>query len=276
MEDRAPATGLVGGGRFLMCDACRLGRRAVLLGLVATPAVASRRKLRAPGPEAFRGLVEPRMHMAASAAPGDGPRVALTLDACDGRADMRILDVLRAEAIPATIFVTGYWLHNNRDVFRMLLAHPDLFEIGDHGARHLAAIDRPDDLWGVRAAGSAEGVRAEVGEGARLLEAAGAPRPGWYRGAAAWYSPAALTEIGAMGFRVAGFSLNGDEGASLPRAMVARRIAAARDGDVIISHVNQPLRSAGAGVVDGIKALKEKGFSFRRLSDPRIRVIASA
>ena len=44
-------------------------------------------------------------------------------------------------------------------------------------------------------------------------------------------------------------------------------VAAAKDGDVIIAHINQPSRPAGAGVVQGILKLKENGFSFVRLDD---------
>ena len=41
----------------------------------------------------------------------------------------------------------------------------------------------------------------------------------------------------------------------------------ARDGDVIIGHINQPKRSSGAGLTAGILALKTKGFTFVRLDD---------
>jgi peptidoglycan/xylan/chitin deacetylase (PgdA/CDA1 family) len=237
-----------------------LTRRALLLGAVAAPVLAAR-------PPA--GLVEPHMRLARSAE----PTVALTLDACDGHVDARILDLLVTEAIPATVFVSGLWLRANPAAFRTLLDHPDLFEIGDHGAHHHAAIDRPMRLWGVHAAGSAAGIAAEVTGGTALLQAAGAPRPAWFRGAAALYTAAGLAQVVAMGYRIAGFSLNGDAGAALSAAETARRIAAARDGEVIIAHLNQPHRSAGAGVVQGVRALRAQGFRFARLSAPGVVVI---
>ncbi|MBS0564582.1 MAG: polysaccharide deacetylase family protein [Proteobacteria bacterium] len=209
-------------------------------------------------------LVEPHMRLAGG---GAAPRVALTLDACDGHADRRILDLLLSERIAATIFVAGPWLARNHDAFARLLANPDLIEIGNHGARHRSAIEDGEVLWGVRAAGSAAGVEAEVRGGADLLVAAGAPRPRWYRDATARYSPDALALIAGLGCRVAGFSLNADQGASLGAAQVRGRIAGAEDGAVIIAHVNQPGRSAGAGVAEGLRALKERGVGFVRLSD---------
>jgi hypothetical protein len=51
----------------------------------------------------------------------------------------------------------------------------------------------------------------------------------------------------------------------LPADVVARRYAAAVDGDVIVSHVNQPLRSSGAGVVEGVRALVDRRVRFVRL-----------
>ncbi|TIW60410.1 MAG: polysaccharide deacetylase, partial [Mesorhizobium sp.] len=56
-------------------------------------------------------LVEPTMHIKADAS--GGGRVALTLDACGGQTDNRILSALVANKIPATIFVTGIWLKRN-------------------------------------------------------------------------------------------------------------------------------------------------------------------
>ncbi|MEP7240510.1 MAG: polysaccharide deacetylase, partial [Devosia sp.] len=66
---------------------------------------------------------------------------------------------------------------------------------------------------------------------------------------------------------IGGYSLNGDLGASASEHVAEARINAARSGDVIISHVNQPGRSAGAGVVAGVLDLKARGFKFVRLED---------
>jgi len=46
---------------------------------------------------------------------------------------------------------------------------------------------------------------------------------------------------------------------------VATRIAAAKDGDVIEGHINQPKRGSGAGIAAGLKALHDAGAKFIRL-----------
>jgi peptidoglycan/xylan/chitin deacetylase (PgdA/CDA1 family) len=159
-----------------------------------------------------QGLVEPVLHLAG---PHQTPTVALTFDACMGRTDPRILGELVDKKIPATIFVTARWLKYNQASFAVLRAHPDLFEIEDHGENHIPAVDRPISIYGIKAAGSAEAIGREVEGGAAAITKAGAPQPKWYRDATAVYSPSAITEIKALGYRVAGFSVNGDGGSLL-------------------------------------------------------------
>jgi peptidoglycan/xylan/chitin deacetylase (PgdA/CDA1 family) len=211
-------------------------------------------------PAARDDLVEPRMSMMLP--PGTPRTVALTLDACSGAADMRIIDTLLGLSIPATIFVTGLWLRSNGPTLEMLRARADLFTLQNHGEQHLPAILGTRRIYGLAVAGTLDAIHREVERGADAVAAAGAARPQWYRDAAAVYSPAAMTAIEAMDIRIAGYSLGADEGASLPAVTVARRIAAAVSGDVIIAHVNQPHRPSGAGVAAGVTELRKAGTAF--------------
>jgi peptidoglycan/xylan/chitin deacetylase (PgdA/CDA1 family) len=207
--------------------------------------------------------VEPRMRLALAAdAP---PSVALTLDGCSGAADLRILAALVRLGVPATLFVTARFLRRNRELVPQLRARENLFSLQNHGERHVPAVLGTFRPYGLAPAGTLAAVQREVAGGAAAIVATGAPPPRWYRGATALYSPAALPAIEAMGFRIAGFSLNADEGASVPAASVARRIAAARPGDVIIAHANHPEQPSGAGVVAGVEALLAKGVRFTGL-----------
>jgi peptidoglycan/xylan/chitin deacetylase (PgdA/CDA1 family) len=222
-------------------------------GLFALPALAA--------PQ----LVEPSLHLAKTSA-GE-TRVALTLDACGGRTDERILSTLIEHRIPATIFVTGLWLKRNPAALATMRAHPDLFELENHGARHIPAIDHPATVYGIKAAGSADAVRLEVEGGAADLEQAGIAAPKWFRGSTAKYSPSSVALIRKMGFRIAGYSINGDGGSLLGAAATQKRVMSAKDGDVIIAHINQPTHSAGDGLVRGLLALQARGVKFVRLED---------
>jgi peptidoglycan/xylan/chitin deacetylase (PgdA/CDA1 family) len=208
---------------------------------------------------------EHHMHMA-----NDG--VAITLDACSGGIDHRILDVLIQERIPATLFVTGRWLERNPETFQLFLAHPDLFQIEDHGAHHIPAVLGETPVYGIKPAGTLERIAGEISRGNAALVDAGARQSTWYRGATALYSPAAVPLIERMGYKIAGFSLNADYGASASAATAAKRISAAKNGDVVIAHINQPNRPAGAGIAAGLIELKERGVRFVLLKDADIIV----
>ncbi|WP_284776827.1 polysaccharide deacetylase family protein [Agrobacterium sp. lyk4-40-TYG-31] len=224
---------------------------ACMLTAVASPVFAS------------SGLLEPTLKMQPGKA--HAPRVAITLDACMGKTDFRILDTLVNEQIPATIFVTARWLKHNPEALAIMMAHSDLFELENHGENHIPAVDKPVSIYGIAAAGSEAAVEQEVEGGRLAIVAATGHQPQWFRGATAKYTASSMTTINRLGERVAGYSINGDGGSLLGAGATAKHIASAKDGDVIISHINQPTHEAGEGVVKGLLALKARGVIFTRL-----------
>lgn len=239
-----------------MCVACgRVSRRFFCAGIAALGVA---RATTRPW-----GLLEPVTRIAATGK----RRVAVTLDACPGHFDHRVADALVAHQIPATIFVTAAWMAQNPEGLGFLLAHRDLFELENHGARHLPAVLGTARVYGLAPAGTPSAITAEIRDGAAAIAKATGRTPSWYRGAAALYSPAAIPLIASLGCKLAGISLVADAGASLPAPVVARRILAARDGDVIQGHINQPRRSSGAGIAAGLVALQAAGAEFVRLDE---------
>ena len=213
-------------------------------------------------------LLEPHMHIVPD---GSGlKRVALTLDACSGGADMRIIDALIARKIPATLFLTRRWLDANPEAAALLNRHAELFEFEDHGAEHVPAVIGSEKPYGIAPAGTPDAVLAEVLGGAKAVDSAFGAHSHWYRGATALYTADAIQLIEQAGFSIGGFSLNGDFGASASAAVTEKNIAAAKDGDVIIAHMNQPRRASGPGVVAGVLDLQKTGFSFVRLDEVEI------
>lgn len=215
-------------------------------------------------------LLEPELRLTPQ--PNAPPRVALTFDACSGKTDERILQTLIDNKISATIFVTARWIRRNPQAISEIKAHADLFEIENHGAKHVPLIDFPVQVFGLKAAGSSEAVRAEIEVGATAIETAFAIQPKWFRGATGLYSASAEQTIADMGYKLAGYSVHGDGGASFSTSRTARTIGAAKDGDVIIAHINQPSKPAGAGVIEGILKLKAEGFVFVKLQDGFLQI----
>jgi peptidoglycan/xylan/chitin deacetylase (PgdA/CDA1 family) len=201
------------------------------------------------------------------------PTIALTFDACSGRADERIIGLLVQERIPATVFVTTRWLRRNPQALAVLLAHPALFQIENHGRHHKPAIDRKAFVYGLPAAGSPDAVAQEIEGGLEDIARMAGVRPAWYRGAAALYTESSLGIVAHLGQRVAGYSLAPDGGALLSRSAALRRTLSAANGDVLLAHINHPDRPAGQGVAEGILELKKRGFRFVRLGSPGLRFL---
>jgi peptidoglycan/xylan/chitin deacetylase (PgdA/CDA1 family) len=205
---------------------------------------------------------------------GDERVAALTLDACSGAFDRSIVDYLVEHRIPATIFATRKWMRRNAAGMRFLLAHRDLFEIENHGTNHVpAVIGRDRQVYGIAGHRQVAGlVREVLGAAAEIRKQTGVA-PHWYRAATGIYDPDAIKILEGMGYRLAGFSLNADEGAHLAAAAVAKRLARATSGDIIIAHVNHPDSDSGQGLVAGLETLERQGYRFVTLGDLPVRTL---
>lgn len=203
----------------------------------------------------------------------DAPRrLALTLDACSGRFDAALADFLVRERIPATLFVTRRWIRRNAAAVALIKAHADLFEVENHGASHVPAVIGPQrEVYGIAGLPDLDHLRDEVNGGAGAIEAAFGVRPRWYRGATAVYDPQAMVEIERLGYRIAGFSLNADVGATLPRAAIEQRLQRAQDGDVIIAHLNKPDSDTAEALIAGLAGLRRQGYVFVRLDQAALQ-----
>jgi peptidoglycan/xylan/chitin deacetylase (PgdA/CDA1 family) len=214
--------------------------------------------------------LELHQRLAPSNDPGEKV-VALTLDACSGAFDADLVRFLVERRIPATVFATRRWLERNPEGTAMLTHHPDLFDIEDHGANHVpAVVGAGRRVYGIAGSPDVEHLREEVLQGAQAIERATGSKPLWYRGATALYDPQAIGDIEAMGYRIAGFSLNADAGATLSAPEIVARIRAARSGDILIAHMNRPRSATAEGLAEGLSELLAKGFRFVLLRDEKV------
>lgn len=197
--------------------------------------------------------------------------VALTLDACGGAFDRDLALFLIEHHIEATVFATRRWIRRNPEGIALLKAHADLFDIEDHGANHVPAIIGADrNVYGIAGAADLQQVRREVAGGADAVKAATGTAPHWYRGATGEYDPEAMQAIEAMGYRIAGFSVNADNGATLPKKQIVERLKKVRSGDIIIAHLNKPASDTGKGMAEGLQLLLAQGFRFVKLRDASV------
>ena len=211
-------------------------------------------------------------HELALPAGGSEKIAALTLDACSGSFDLELAQFLIDHRIHTTVFATRRWIRRNPDAVAMLNAHADLFEIEDHGANHVPAIIGSDrQVYGLAGVADLKHLRSEVALGAEAVKSATGTAPRWYRGATGEYDPEALKEIEKMGYKVAGFSINADSGATLSQKQVVARLKKVRSGDIIIAHLNKPQSETAKGMAQGLQLLLDRGFHFVRLDHSAVR-----
>ena len=203
-----------------------------------------------------------------------GKKIALTLDACGGKYDEDLINFLIKNKIPATIFATKKWLNRNPQGLSVIKAHLDLFDVEDHGEKHIPAIIGKDrTVYGIPGEPDVVHLRREVVEGARAIEKATGVAPHWYRGATGEYDPQAIKEIDKLGYKIAGFSVNADHGATSKKITIEKRLKQVKAGDVIIAHMNKPESDSAEGLAVGLAYLVKEGFVFVRLDQVDLKEI---
>ena len=196
--------------------------------------------------------------------------VCLTLDACGGPGgsgvDIDLVDMLISRQVPFTAFLNSRWVEANPDLTDRLAACPTV-EIANHGTSHLPLSVTGASAYGIQGTADAGEVWDEImGNQVALTERTGrAPR--FFRPGTAHWDDVALAIAARLGLRAAGFSINGDGGATFPADTVEAEVRRAGPGDVVISHMNQPDAGTGAGYRAAVPAMLAEGVVFLTLSD---------
>ncbi|MDF3289553.1 polysaccharide deacetylase family protein [Streptomyces silvisoli] len=195
---------------------------------------------------------------------------ALTFDACGGRGgseyDSGLIECLRAHKVPATLFINSRWIDENRATFDHLAADP-LFEIANHGTRHLPLSVSGRSAYGIPGTRSAGEVYDEVaGNREKLTKLLGHP-PRYFRSGTAYCDDVAARIVSDLGERFISFDVNGDGGATFTPQQVHQAVLTARHGSIVISHMNHPRGGTARGYATAIPRLLESGHQFVRLSD---------
>jgi peptidoglycan/xylan/chitin deacetylase (PgdA/CDA1 family) len=197
-----------------------------------------------------------------------GRTLALTFDACGGqggsRVDTGLIDVLRRNRLPATLFLNQRWVQSNRAYAEQLVADP-LFRIGNHGTRHVPLSVSGRSAYGVIGTRSPQEVVDEVWGNHEYLRSLTGQAPRWFRCGTAHYDEVAVAIVRDLGYRVAGFATNGDSGATFTAAQVTSALTHAANG-IVIMHMNQPGKGTMPGLAAALPALKAAGTAFVQLT----------
>jgi peptidoglycan/xylan/chitin deacetylase (PgdA/CDA1 family) len=200
----------------------------------------------------------------------DDQVIALTLDACGGPNaigfDEDLVGFLVAEQIPATLFLNKRWIDANEDLVVQLAGEP-LFELANHGTEHRPLSIGGRSAYGLTGTADPAGVIEEVVINQRTITDLTGQVPAYFRSGTAHYDEVAVQIVHDLGLEVVGFDVLGDAGATFNAAQVAAAFDAAQPGSIALLHMNHPAGQTAEGVRAAVPALRERGFSFVRLSD---------
>ena len=196
--------------------------------------------------------------------------IALTFDACGGPHgsgyDQALIGFLRRREVPATLFLNSRWIDANPVAFRRLAGEP-LFEIANHGTRHLPLSVTGRSAYDIRGTQNAGEVYDEVDwNQARLRRLLGVS-PRLFRAGTAYSDDVAARIVTAMADHLVSFSVNGDGGATFTPWQVCSAVTAAPGGSIVLCHMNHPGSGTAQGIAAAVPRLEAAGYRFVRLSD---------
>ncbi|MFF5180269.1 polysaccharide deacetylase family protein [Micromonospora sp. NPDC000316] len=210
--------------------------------------------------------------------PRVGDRVALTFDAdmTDGMlqnlrsgrvrsyANLRILDLLEREQVPATFFLTGKWVQRYPEVTRRIAGNPR-FELANHTYGNLAFTGDCYDLPRVAASGMTE----DVARTFRVLEPYGGRQTRYFRFPGLCHDRAALDALAPLGLTVVdGDVVSGDPFARSWEPLVRAVLDTVRPGSIVIMHVTEANASMTDEALPHVLAgLRERGLVPAPLSE---------
>lgn len=190
--------------------------------------------------------------------------IALTFDACGGAYDHALIDVLREHEVPATLFLAQPWIEAHPEITRELV-RDELFQIENHGTRHLPLSVTGASAYGIHGTASPEEAIAEIAGNAEVLRGFGVESR-WFRSGTAHYDDVAVRIARDGGVRIAGFAVNGDYGAQAGAHAVTSQIVSTPDGGIVLAHMNHPGSGTAAGVRHAVEQLQGTGVRFVTLA----------
>jgi len=198
--------------------------------------------------------------------------IAFTFDACGGKNgsgyDRELIDYLRAEKIPATMFVSGKWIDSQFPVF-INLSRDSLFEIENHGLDHRPCSIEGEGAYGIKGTSNIAEAFDEIEANARKIEAITNHRPLLYRSATAFIDEACVRMAGKVGIKVISYQiLSGDAVPFTPEYVIEENVLRnISPGAIVIMHFNHPEWNTKEAMEKIVPKLRKMGYSFVRLKD---------
>jgi peptidoglycan/xylan/chitin deacetylase (PgdA/CDA1 family) len=204
----------------------------------------------------------------------DKKEMALTFDACGGDLgngyDEALIEYLREEEIPATLFINEQWIAANEETFYELYDNP-LFQIENHGTTHSPLSVNGASAWGISGTSSPQEVVAEIMDNHDTVKDKTGHDMTLFRSGTAYYDEVAVELANNLGYEVVNFDILGDAGATYSAREVKHALLQAEPGSIALLHMNQPQSETAEGVQAAIPILRAEGFEFVPLADQELK-----
>ncbi|MCX6229947.1 MAG: polysaccharide deacetylase family protein [Bacteroidetes bacterium] len=197
--------------------------------------------------------------------------VAFTFDACGGEKgsgyDKELIEYLRREKIPATLFITGKWIDSHFETF-LELSKDSLFEIENHGLNHKPCSVDGESEYGIRGTANVGDAFDEIEANAKKIEALTNYKPKFFRSATAFIDEACARMAFELGIITVSFQvLSGDAVANTPDSVItANVLTTVKPGAIIIMHFNHPKWNTFEAMQKIVPELRKRGYLFARLN----------
>ncbi len=199
--------------------------------------------------------------------------IALTFDACGSKTDgydSKLIDFLRAEKIPATLFIGGKWIDKFPLEFKEL-SQDKLFEIENHGLKHRPLSVTGRKAYGIKGTRNPAEVFEEVEKNALKIESITGKKPKFFRSGTAFYDDVAIKMVRELGYIPVGFTVNGDQGATASKEQIKKTLINAPSGSIVIFHMNRPEKGTFEGLREALPELRRKSMKFVKLEDVNLK-----
>lgn len=224
-------------------------------------------------PRAERGRVIRRVTL-----PAGQKLVAITFDLCEQPHEISgyqgdIVDILRAERVPATFFASGKWLLTHPERSEQLIADP-LFEAGNHAWEHrnFQILDRPRMRTEIGAAQRAYGItHRRLSARACLMPGRATSPPAaqtLFRFPFGACTADAIAEVQAQGLRAVQWDVSAADPwkGMTAEKMIKHVVARVRPGSIVLFHANGRGWHTGAALPHIIARLRARGYRFVTVS----------
>jgi peptidoglycan/xylan/chitin deacetylase (PgdA/CDA1 family) len=205
--------------------------------------------------------------------------IAFTFDACGGGRmgngyDTDLINYLRKEKIPATLFVTGLWIDANYKTF-LELAKDTLFEIENHGLNHRPCSINGDSAFGIKGTKNIAGAYDEIEGNAEKIKLITGRKPEFFRSATAYIDEACVKMANMLGITVVSFDVLSED--VLPETSsqtIANNVLKhVKPGSLVIMHFNRPENNTFEALQMIIPQLGAKEYKFVKLQEYPLKSI---